>query len=252
MLYRHREVLLSMVVKNVKAKYVGSLLGIWWSIITPLLIMAAITFVFTVIWPVSIKLFSLFVLCGILPWIFFASALSESTNSLIENTALLHQYIVPKELIPLATVLSNFINFLFGLVCIIPFFIIFKLSTIQAIGWLPLVLFFHFVFVCGFSLLLSSINVYIRDVGHILGTFLMFWFWVTPVFYSHDMIPLPWKSYLLLNPMTSYVESYRQVLYRGFAPDIRMLLFLLFWSVSIFVLGYSVFIKLESNFIKKL
>jgi len=227
-------------------------LGIWWAVITPLLMMGAITFIFTKVLSIGIEKFSLFSLAGIMPWFFLSISLSEATPSLIHKAQLLKQFTFPAEFIPISSVLANFMNFLIGLLFLIPIFIIFKFKVISVLFFLPLVLFLHLLFTIGVGLFLSCLNVFFRDVSHFLGVVLIFWFWLTPIFYSLDMVPVSYRWICNLNPMTTYIRLYRAILFKAQVPSLQVVMFALFISIATFFIGYAVFIKRESSFIKRI
>lgn len=241
-----------MALKELKAKYIGSILGVWWAIVTPLLIMGAITFVFTKVMKIDIVNFPLFCLAGILPWFFFSVSLSESASSLLRNAQLLKQFAFPPEFIPISSVLANFINFIFGLICIIPIFVIFKIKILLFLFFLPIALILHLLFTLGIALFLSCANIFFRDVIHFLGTVLMFWFWVTPVFYSVDNVPRSYQWVCTLNPMTIFIVMYRNILFEAKIPKLEEVSIALIISVTVFLLGYTIFAKYESSFTKRI
>ena len=251
-IYLSRYILWSMVAKQLKAKYSGSILGISWAVLNPILIMVAISFIFSVVFKAGIEKFSLFLLSGILPWMFFSISLSEATFSILNQIQLLRQFNLPKEFLPLSSILANFLNFLLGLVFIFPIFLIFKPKVIFLLPLLAIVLFLHLFFVVGLGLLLSILNVFFRDVGHLLSILLMFWFWITPIFYSTEMVPLSFRWIINLNPMMPYVVSYRDVLFFGNMPGFRIFLGAFFWTFFSIALGLGVFLNLESNLLKRI
>jgi len=251
-LFVQRQILKTLVVKELKAKYVGSALGVFWAIINPLLLMIVISFVFTKIMKIEIESFPLFVLCAILPWMFFSSALSESSVSLINNAQFLKQFTIPREFLPIGSVLANFLNFLFGLALMIPVFAIFRKEIIPFILALPIPLFSHLIFTLGIALILSFTNIYFRDVGQLLGIGLMFWFWITPIFYSFELIPLKYRWVCAFNPMTIYINMYRDILFNAKMPSLIVIIKAYFISLSFFLLCYFAFIKKETSFIKRI
>lgn len=246
-----RYILWNMAKKELKAKYLGSVLGIWWAVITPLLMMGAITFIFTKVIRIDIRSFPLFSLAGIMPWFFFSVSLSEATPSLIHKSQLLKQFNFPIKLIPISSVLANFINFVIGLLFIVPVFIIFKIEVITALIFLPLILFLHLLFTIGMGLGLACLNVFFRDLPHLLNILLIFWFWMTPIFYSIDMIPESYSWICNLNPMAIYIRLYQSVLFKAEIPSIGLLLSAIYISLGVFLAGYIVFVKLENYFIKR-
>jgi len=250
-IFSARYILWNMIAKELKAKYVSSVLGVWWAVITPLLIMVVITFVFTKVINISIENFPLFSLAGIMPWFFLTLALTDSTLSLIQKSKLLKQFTFPSEFIPISSILANFINFLIGLLFMLPVFIFFNRDVLSVLRYLPLVLLLHLLFTVGVGVMLSCVSVFLRDISHVLGVILMFWFWVTPVFYSIDMVPEAYRWVCNLNPMTIYIEFYRSILFRANALDLNTIFIASGVSVLVFLIGYIIFIKCESSFIKR-
>ncbi len=251
-LYTYRRALWEMAFSQLKAKYSGSVLGIFWAVINPVLIMAAITFVFTVVFKVKMPNFHLFVLSGIFPWIFFSNAVSEATPSIIGQQNILRQFSVPIEIIPLSSILANFLNFLIGWLFIFPLFLVFHPGIIGLVPALVICLLLQLVFTCGLGLLLSSLNVFFRDISQLLGVFLMFWFWLTPVFYSGAMIPESFKWLDLANPMAYFVACYRDILYNASAPSGLTSLMVLVWTGVSFFLGWFVFVYCSPKILKKI
>lgn len=241
-----------MAIKQVKTRYSGSKLGIWWAIITPLILAVSINFIFTKIFKINIPNYTLFVLSGIIPWIFFSNTLSEVTNSFIANTSVLKQGIFPREFIPLSVVLANFLNFFIGFIIILPIFIILNLKVITVLLFLIFPLTFHFIFIIGLSLMFSCWNVFSKDVSHLLSISLLIWFWITPVFYSLEMVPFPYRWICLLNPMSYYVTLYRQILFKAEIPQVSVLSISFLISLISFFIGYSIFLREEAELLKRI
>lgn len=251
-IYVFRHILWDMAIRQLKTKYSGSKLGIWWAVITPLILAVSINFIFTKIFKINIPNYTLFVLSGIIPWIFFSNTLSEVTNSFIANASILKQAIFPREFIPLSTVLANFLNFFIGFLIILPLFIILKFKVITVLLFLILPLIFHLIFIAGLSLLFSCWNVFSKDTSHLLSIGLLIWFWITPVFYSLEMLPFPYRWICLLNPMSYYVTLYRQILFKAEIPLLSVLsLSFLIGLVSLSI-GYSIFLKEEAELLKRI
>lgn len=241
-----------MAIKQLKVKYAGSILGISWAIINPILIMSAITFVFTAVFKIEIKNFPLFALAGIFPWMFFSGALSEATCSILNQQSILHQFNLPREILPLSSILSNFLNFLIGWVIIYPLFFFFNPRIITLLPLLIVVLLLNFFFVSGLGLILSILNVFFRDIGQLLGVLLMFWFWITPVFYSVDMVPVKFHWVCNFNPMTPYIIYYREVVFRGSLPNFSIFIGIFIWAFISLILGLLIFSTFESKLLKRI
>lgn len=239
-----------MVTKNLKEKYIGSSLGIFWALINPVLIMLAIAFVFTQIMKTDSRHFPLLVLSALMPWFFFVNSVTEATASMDKNADLLRQFIMTREIIPISVVLANFLNFLFGFLILIPVFIVFNAETTKYLFLLPLVMFLHFVFTLGISFAFSIGNVYFKDLSQLLNVGMMFLFWLTPVFYTLEMIPKNFQRLIIANPGTCYAVIYRDLLYSGAGgPAYLWLLATLFSFLSI-IGGYWLFIKNEREILK--
>lgn len=249
-IYLCRNAILEMSLKQLKSKYASSGLGMFLAFINPLLIMFAITFVFSVIFKTEIKNFSLFVLSGLLPWMFFSSALSEAAESILNKQSILRQFNIPRETLPLSSILTNFLNFLIGWVGIYPLFAVFNPKIILLLPLFIGILILSLIFISGLGLLLSVLNVFFRDIGQLLGVFLMFWFWITPVFYSLEMIPQRFRWIADFNPAACFIVYYQDVIYKAHAPCPATFMSVIFWASLTLILGFWVFARLESKFLK--
>ena len=250
--YFSRRVLWDMSISQFKAKYAGSKLGIWWAVVTPLILAASINFVFTSAFKINIPNYALFVLAGIIPWLFFNNALSETTNSFIAKSNILKQGIFPREFIPISSVIANLLNFLVGLAFLVPLFIISNPRVALVLPWLIVVIALHLIFITGLGLLFSCANVFFRDLSHLLSAIFMIWFWITPVFYSLDMLGPYFRWICLVNPVTYFVISYQRVLSEAKLPAGITLLTALLISLFFLIAGYAFFIKKEASLLKKI
>lgn len=245
-----RQIIKSMVTKNLKDKYVGSVLGISWSIINPLLITLAVTFVFTQVMKSETRHFPLFVLSGLLPWFFFTNSISESTSSIRQNLDLLNRFVILKEVIPISVVLANFITFLLGFIIMMPIFIIFNVNILKYLLLLPFIMFLHFIFTLGISMLFSIINIYFRDLSQLLNVGIMFLFWLTPVFYNLESVPQQYRWFIIANPATSYISVYQSLLYHGSTGKVCMWLLSIGFSFVSLIGGHIFFLKKENEILK--
>ncbi|MCM8780966.1 MAG: ABC transporter permease [Candidatus Omnitrophica bacterium] len=241
-----------MSLSQLKAKYVDSILGIFLALIGPFLIMSAILLVFGIIFKIGIKDFPLFLLSGIFPWMFFSAALYEATFSIINQKNILHQFNLPIEALPLSSTLSHFFNFLIGWIIAYLIFLFFNPKIILQLPSLIAVLLLNFMFTSGLGMILSVINVFFRDIGQLLGILLTLWFWMTPVFYSIDMVPTQFRWICYLNPMTPYIHFYREVILKGQPPSIFIWLSVSAWALLSVVLGILTFGALESRLLKRI
>lgn len=251
MVFNYKDILINLVLKNLRVKYKGSALGFLWFFLEPILTMLILSFVFSRVFKIQIENYPLFLLAAILPWTFFCRAVTEATTSIVDNANLVKNIYFPKEVLPISCVLSNFVCFLFGFLIFLPILIFFKVPINISIIFLPPVLFFHLLFTIGLSLITSCINVYLRDINHFVKYILMVWFYVTPILYPLSMVPAELHIIYILNPMTPIVVLYRNVLFEGKLPlflDIRTA----FVSAIISMLiGYIVFRKFRFSFAKE-
>ena len=249
--FRARAILKEMVVRKFKAKYSRAMFGLWWVIATPLILTFSIDIIFTHVFKVDIHNFTLFVLSGIIPWLFFTNTIADVTNSFIVDSAILKQGIFSREFIPISCVLANFLSFLIGIIFLLPLFFIANPRIIKVLPFLILIFILHLVFIAGLGLIFSTLNAFYDDLTHFLSVGLMLWFWITPVFYSLRMLTFPYRWLCLFNPLTYYVILYRQVLYEGVAPPLGLICISFLISAVFFAGGYCFFIKREPELFKK-
>src|ERR671913_239473 len=168
-LFRYRGLIQTLVARDLKARYRGSALGFFWSFINPLMLLAVYTFVFTVVMPtqhpIDIRPYALFFFCGILPWTWFSSSLSESANVLISGGNLIKKVLFPAEVLPIVTVLANMVHFFFGLPVLVAFLIYYQrpVDPIELL-WFPVIVLVQLVFTIGLALFLSALTVHFRDL----------------------------------------------------------------------------------------
>ncbi|MGH9175045.1 MAG: ABC transporter permease [Vicinamibacterales bacterium] len=253
-LLRYRGLIQTLVTRDLKARYRGSVLGFFWSFINPLLLLGVYTFVFTVVMPTQhptdIRPYALFFFCGILPWTWFSSSLTESANVLISGGNLIKKVLFPAEVLPIVSVLANMVHFFLGLPILVAFLIYFRrpLDPIELL-WFPVIVVVQLVFTTGLALLLAALTVHFRDIKDILGNLLTLWFFSTPIIYSMQMAPEGYRWALNLNPMTHLAISYQEVLfYIGPHGHWKWLMALLAGSVGVFLAGYFVFDRLRDSF----
>jgi len=250
--FTHRRILRDMAASQIKAKYAGLKLGAWWVIIVPLSLALCINFVFVLAFKVDIPYFAFFVLSAIMPWFFISQSVSESANAFFAGKTLLKQGVFPREFVPVATVLANFLNFLYGFLVIIPLFLLINNSVIYLLPLLTLVILFCLLFALGLGFIFSCLNVFFRDTTQFLSVGLIFWFWITPVFYSEEMLAFPYRWFCLLNPATYYISACRKILYYALPPSAMELALLLFISSLFLFGGYLFYLKSEPEILKRI
>src|SRR3978361_1224558 len=186
-LFRYRGLIQSLVAGELKARYRGSVLGFLWSFINPLLLLAIYTFILTTIMPnrvEGLQPYALFMLCGILPWTWFAASWTESANSLIAGGNLIKKVLFPAEVLPIVSVLTNMVHFFLGLPILIAFLLVYRHDPRpESLLWFPGAVLLQLLCAVALALLLSALAVHFRDIKDILSNLLTLWFFATPIIY---------------------------------------------------------------------
>ncbi len=258
-LYRYRVLIQNLVVRELKARYRGTILGFLWSFFNPLLLMIVYTVVFGFIirprdpaFGQSPWLYALFLFCGILPWVWFSSSSLESANVLMVHGNLIKKILFPAEVLPIVTVTSNFVHFSLGLPILLLFIPVFGKTYTAYLFFLPLVIFVQYIFTLGFSLLISSLTVHFRDIRDILANWLTFWFFATPIVYPMSFETIQnssvLRTFLNLNPMTHIMQGYQNCLFFGTLIRWKRLGVTFVVALILFFIGYTVFDRLRDSF----
>jgi lipopolysaccharide transport system permease protein len=254
-LLRYRPLIQSLVARELKARYRGSVLGFFWSFVNPLMLLAVYSFVFSVVLKPRTDdsgPYAIFLFCGILPWTWFSSSVLESSGVLISGGNLIKKVMFPAEVLPIVTVLSNMVHFLLGLPILFGFMAAYGVApNIGDVWWLPIVILVQLVFTIGIAFIVSSLTVHFRDLKDILGNLMTFWFFATPIIYDMTLFkdkPLG-KTLIDLNPFTHIAVSYQEILYYdGPFGHWRWLVALGVASVALFLGGYFLFDRLRDTF----
>jgi ABC-type polysaccharide/polyol phosphate export permease len=239
---QYRTLIKNLVLKDLKLKYRGSVLGVIWSLLRPLMLIGVYTLAFKFVVRIKMENYTYFLLIGLLPWNFFSGAAMASTDSIIDNANLIKKVYFPRETLPIATVLFNFAQFLLALLVFIPFFMVlgafsFHWATFLFIPLLAL----HLVFAIGVALLLSALTSSFRDVAHLTEVGVVLFFWVTPIIYPISMVPAHFQWLMKMSPLASFAIAYQEILFWGRLPELLVLFSLVSWTVILFISGYLVF-----------
>ncbi|WP_407425574.1 ABC transporter permease [Treponema sp.] len=252
-LYRYRQMLFSLVHRELRGRYKGSVLGFLWTFLNPLLQMFVYTFVFSIIMRSNIEKYYLFLFVALVPWIFFSTSLTGGCACILNSADMVKKIYFPREILPLSFVTTAFVNMLY---CFIVVFAVLFISGIGfnflALIYLPLILLIEYIFTLGISLLSSALTVYFRDLQHILGIFTLAWQMLTPVMYSSKNVPDRYLTLFNMNPMTPIVEAFRSILYYKEIPHLENLLSAVLFGVVFLLLGELVFSKLQKGFAEEL
>lgn len=211
-LFSYRALIQVLVVRDLKVRYRGSLLGFLWTFLNPILLMTTYTLIFSVYMRVEMENYAVFVMAGLLPWLWFSSSLQLGARSVLDGGELLKKVFFPPQVLPAVTVLANFVNFLLSLPLLFGFVLLFGVH----VGWslvalLPLML-IQLVLTYGLTLIVAAVTVRYRDVAQLLNNLLMVWFFVSPVLYPANMVPSKFAALLAANPMAPLLMGYQNVL----------------------------------------
>lgn len=251
-IYNYRELLKTNIKKEIRGKYKGSWLGVLWTFLNPLLMLAVYAFVFPYILRVNVDNYTIFMIVALIPWNFFTTAIQSGTGSVVANGNILKKVYFPREIIPISITTSQSVNFL--ITCIImAVFIIFSGVGFSVHALLfPLLVLIQYILILGLTFILSALTVFVRDIDHFVSVILMLGFYATPIVYQGEMLPKKFQIFLKLNPMAQLVEAYRSILYYHRMPDMTMLVIWGLGSIALLVVGYLIFKKLEKSFVEEL
>lgn len=241
-----RTLLRNLVLRDLKGRYIGSLMGFFWAVIHPLVLLITYTFVFSVVMGLTrwrtegTESFALALFCGILPWLLFQDTVVRSANSVMDFSNLMKKTKFPVEIVPISIFLANLVAHGIGL-----------LILLAAVAWsghlspwaffLPIYWVLLLVFSLGLGWFAATLQVFLRDTVQVLQVFMTVWFWFTPIFYSADKLPPSVRFLAVVNPLSCVVEGYRNCLLEGKAPEWMPLIQAFLFSIVTFVLGGIVF-----------
>lgn len=253
-LYCYRHILFQMVVRELKGRFAGSMGGILWQFIHPLLMLIIFLFVFVYIFKVRIgatgntTLSSIYLMSGLFPWIIMAEGLSRGTSSLIENANLIQKTFFPTEILTAKAVITPFLSYGIAIVLLSLYTVVFLDNSIMALVILPLILLLQMFFTMGIAFLTATISVFFRDIMQLVQIMISFWIYLTPILYPVDMLPQWARVAMYMNPLYPLITIYQSLLVKGVFADLHIHALTLGWSFSFFIIGAFFFNKLKYEF----
>ncbi len=248
-LLKYKDLILELVLRDIKVKYKKSVLGILWSVLNPLLMMIVLSIVFSEIFKSTTKNFPLYLITGQIIFNFFSEATSVSMLSIIGNGGLIKKVYLPKYIFPLSKTLFGLVNLTFSLIAVFMVVLFTGQKISITIVFIPLLFVYVTIFSLGIGFILSSTAVFFRDMLHLFGVLLVVWNYLTPVFYPIEIIPEKYKVFINLNPMTYYVGYFRKILLYNEIPDLALNLTCFFMATGSLIIGILVFRKNQNKFI---
>lgn len=240
-IYRFRWLLYELVKRDLKLRYRGSVLGIAWTLLNPILFMAIYTFVFSVIMRSTIEHYPFFLLSGLIPWMWLSGAVSQSTTSILGGSAYIGKTLMPAEVLVLVPVLSNAVNFLITIALFIAIAAALGMDMLWAIAFLPLLCLVELCATLGISMVVAVLNVFFRDIEQIVSYVLTAAFFLTPIFYSKSAVPENVRYLVTYNPLAGLIDSYQSVFYRGVPPNANDLLATTAFAIIALIIGLAYF-----------
>ncbi len=252
-IFQYNDMVKSMVRRDLRGKYKGSVLGFLWTFINPICQIIIYTVVFSVIINNDLDRFYVYIIVGMIPWLFFDMSLRIGSGSIRYQGEMIKKIYFPREVLPLSCVTANFINML---LCFLIVFAVLFISgvgvSLKAVFFLPLVMMIQYVLVLGFTLIVAAVTVYFKDMEHIVTVILMAWIYLTPILYPLERVPDRIRWIFMLNPMTAVIESYHHILYWKSVPQIKLIAYAAVVSLVVLAAGELVFKKLDDNFAEEL
>jgi lipopolysaccharide transport system permease protein len=247
--YKYREFLKNSIYKDLKTRYKGSFFGFLWTFLNPFLMLVVYSVLFSIIVRMPVDNYPIFLFSTLLAWNFFQSVVQSNSSSIVSSGNLIKKIYFPHEIIPLSVVFGGLINYVYSFIILIPALVFFGYYPNLNYLWLPLVILIQTLLVLGVSLLVSSLNVFFRDLEHILTIFLNALFYLTPVLYPMSIIPNEYHWLFLWNPLSVLVNAYRDIFYYNQTPDMNSLYIVGVLSVFLLFISQRVFEKLKYSFI---
>lgn len=245
---KYRSMLYSLIMSELRTRYRASVLGFLWTFINPLLMLIVYSIVFSIIMRINMNHYSVFLFIGLLGWNMFATAVQSSSGVIIRQSSMVNKIYFPREILPLSVVGGSVFNYILSLVVLIPVLFLYGYWPTWLWLFFPLILLVGALMTAGFSLIFSALNVYFRDFEHMLGIFIMLWFYLTPIVYPISLIPKGYVNLIKLNPVVSVVLSLQDIFYYHQPLRWRLFLYGSIFAVIIFITGWKLFDRLSRRF----
>ena len=251
---RRFELIMSLARRDLAARYRGSVLGMLWAILTPIVMIAIFTFIFAGIFGARFGArgstwdYALYLFCGLLPWTMFQETVQRASTIIVEHANLVKRVVFPLETLPVAQALSALGNQLFGTAALLLATALIHRELHLTVLWLPVVLIPQLVAALGAAWLVASLGVFFRDIAQGITLILMAWMYLTPIIYPESIVPDRFRPFINANPFTALVRSYRRIFLEGLPPDWSSLAYLTAVALVLFVFGYWWFAKTRRNF----
>lgn len=247
-LLKHRWLVYELVLRDLRLRYRGSLLGFAWTLLNPVLFMAIYTLVFSVYLRVHIEHYALYLLAGLVPWGWLSGAVTAGTSSILDGRMYVGKTLFPTIVLVIVPVVSNAVNFLLSLPILLMFALLMHVHWGLPLVVLPLLIVIELLLVSGIVLLLATANVFYRDFNQLMSYGLTALMYLTPIFYLRDQVPPAFKPLVIWNPLAALMAGYQDVFYFNRLPNAGDLAYALVFSLVVLAVAYGTFLRLQESF----
>ncbi|WP_282939473.1 ABC transporter permease [Paenibacillus sp. RC67] len=251
-IYQYRQMLESLVLTDLRTRYKGSFFGFLWTLLNPLLMLLVYSIVFKFIVRIDMDNYTSYLFIGLISWFLINQAVLSGTGVVIRNAGLVKKIYFPKEILPLSVVIGGVINYFFSLLILFPILFFNKIQLGLPLLLFPIILLVYFLFTFAITLIVSSLNVYFRDLEHILGIIMMVWFYLTPIVFTSSMIPKEIKYIFDYNPVKVIIEGFHDIFFYNKFPDAGPLITVAIVALLMLYFGFFIFKKLSRNFAEEI
>lgn len=246
---KYKTLLKELVVKELKLKYKRSVLGFLWSVLNPLLMMCIMTLVFSTLFESDIQNFPIYLILGQTIFTFFSEATNGAMGSVVSNSSLINKVYIPKYIFPMSKIIFALCNFLFSMAAVIIVMIFTRVSITGAVIMFPIGLIYLSMFSLGIGLVLAAYGVFFRDITHLYGVLILAWTYLTPIFYPTSILPENVLPIVQANPMTHFINYFRQVVMYGQIPSLSANIVCFVYGIVALIIGVVIFYKKQDKFI---
>lgn len=248
-IYAYRQMIFSLIKRDLRGRYKGSFLGFLWTFLNPLFQLIVYTIVFSNIMRAGYEDYYLFLFVALIPWIFFSTSVTGGASCIWAQKDMVNKIYFPREVLPIAHVTCQLVNMLLS------FLVVFAVILVTGYGinpvavfYLPVIIFVEYLLALGLTMLASAVTVFLRDVEYILGILMMAWQFLSPVMYGVDIVPEEVRPVFAVNPMTPVLAAYRDIFYYKKIPDISTLVRAVMFGAVVLIIGVLVFEYLKKHF----
>ncbi|HEX3142561.1 MAG TPA: ABC transporter permease [Pyrinomonadaceae bacterium] len=251
---RRLDLIISLTKRELMARYRGSVLGLLWTLVTPMVMIAIFTIIFAGIFKAKFGTsssqwdYALYLFCGLLPWNAFQESVQLSSGTIVARANLVKRVVFPLETLPVSLSLAAVVNQLFGTLVLVVAAAVLRHQIHATIIFLPLILIPQIIATFGAAWLVAALGVFVRDIVQGVALVLMAWMYLTPIIYPESLVPENYRRAINLNPFTPLVRNYRRVILDGLGPDWQGLAYFLAFAVVLFLFGYWWFARSRKNF----